>query len=60
VILFIVSAWKANCPRRILQRLEAADLAAALGGRYQRIAAVEAEPRRPREVAAEGVCSEIE
>ncbi|PNG25435.1 pyridoxamine 5'-phosphate oxidase family protein [Methylocella silvestris] len=42
-ILFTVSAWDANCPQHIPQRFEAADVAAALGERDRRIAALEAE-----------------
>ena len=42
------------------QHLEAADVAAALSERDQRIAALEAEVGPLREVAAEGVSSEIE
>lgn len=45
-ILFTVSAWDANCPQHIPQRFEAADVAAALAERDQRIAALEAEIRR--------------
>src|SRR4051794_19137944 len=39
VIVFTVSAWDANCPQHIPQRFEAADAAAALTERDQRIAA---------------------
>jgi len=46
VILFTVSAWNANCAQHIPQRFEAADVAAALAERDQRIAALEAEVRR--------------
>ncbi len=51
VLLFEVSAWDLNCPQHIPQRLEAADVQAALDQRDQRIAALEAELatlRRPR------------
>lgn len=51
VLLFEVSAWDVNCPQHIPQRLEAADVQAALDQRDQRIAALEAELatlRRPR------------
>jgi len=41
-----VSAWDANCPQHIPQRLEAADVAAALAERDRRIAALEAELAR--------------
>jgi predicted pyridoxine 5'-phosphate oxidase superfamily flavin-nucleotide-binding protein len=50
VILFTISAWDANCPQHIPQRFEAADVAAALGERDQRIEALEAEIKRLREV----------
>lgn len=43
VILITVSAWDANCPQHIPQRLDAADVTAALTERDQRIAALEAE-----------------
>ena len=43
VILFTVSAWDANCPQHIPQRLDAADVVAALAERDKRIAALEAE-----------------
>jgi predicted pyridoxine 5'-phosphate oxidase superfamily flavin-nucleotide-binding protein len=43
VILFTVTAWDANCPQHIPQRFEAADVAAALAERDQRIADLEAE-----------------
>jgi predicted pyridoxine 5'-phosphate oxidase superfamily flavin-nucleotide-binding protein len=52
VILFTVAAWDANCPQHIPQRFEAADVAAALAERDQRIAALEDEIRRLREPAA--------
>jgi uncharacterized protein len=41
-----VTAWDANCPKHIPQRLEAADVEAALAERDARIAALEAEVRR--------------
>jgi predicted pyridoxine 5'-phosphate oxidase superfamily flavin-nucleotide-binding protein len=43
VVLFTVSAWDSNCPQHIPQRFEAADVAAALAVRDQRIAELEAE-----------------
>jgi predicted pyridoxine 5'-phosphate oxidase superfamily flavin-nucleotide-binding protein len=43
VILFKVNAWDANCPQHIPQRFEAAEVAAALQQRDQRIAALEAQ-----------------
>ena len=45
-LLFTVKAWDANCPQHIPQRLEAADVAAALAARDRRIAALEAELAR--------------
>jgi predicted pyridoxine 5'-phosphate oxidase superfamily flavin-nucleotide-binding protein len=52
VILFTVSAWDSNCPQHIPQRFEAADVAAALAERDQRIAALEAEIKTLRETRA--------
>lgn len=46
VLLFTVTAWDINCPQHIPQRFEAADVAAALASRDQRIAELEAEVRR--------------
>jgi predicted pyridoxine 5'-phosphate oxidase superfamily flavin-nucleotide-binding protein len=46
VILLTVTAWDANCPQHIPQRFEAADVAAALAERDQRIEALEAEIKR--------------
>jgi predicted pyridoxine 5'-phosphate oxidase superfamily flavin-nucleotide-binding protein len=43
VILFNVIAWDANCPQHIPQRLEAADVAAALAERDRRIVELEAQ-----------------
>jgi predicted pyridoxine 5'-phosphate oxidase superfamily flavin-nucleotide-binding protein len=51
LILFKVSAWSANCPQHIPQRFEAADVAAALAKRDERIAALESEIRRLRDKA---------
>lgn len=48
-LLFTVKAWDANCPQHIPQRLEAADVAAALATRDRRIAALEAELARLKE-----------
>jgi uncharacterized protein len=42
-ILFTVAAWDVNCPQHIPQRFEAADVAAVLAKRDERIAALEAE-----------------
>jgi predicted pyridoxine 5'-phosphate oxidase superfamily flavin-nucleotide-binding protein len=47
-ILLAVSAWDANCPQHIPQRLEAGEVAAALAERDRRIAALEAELQRVR------------
>jgi uncharacterized protein len=43
VILFSVSAWDANCPQHIPQRFEAADVAAAVAERDERITALAGE-----------------
>jgi predicted pyridoxine 5'-phosphate oxidase superfamily flavin-nucleotide-binding protein len=43
VILVTINAWDVNCPQHIPQRFDAADVAAAIGERDQRIAALEAE-----------------
>ena len=43
VVLFTVTAWDVNCPQHIPQRLEAADVEAAIQWRDARIAALEAE-----------------
>lgn len=51
-ILFTVSAWDSNCPQHIPQRLEAADVAAALDQRDRRIATLEAEIRKLRSPTA--------
>jgi predicted pyridoxine 5'-phosphate oxidase superfamily flavin-nucleotide-binding protein len=42
-LIFTVTAWDMNCPQHIPQRFEAADVAAALAKRDERIAALEAE-----------------
>jgi predicted pyridoxine 5'-phosphate oxidase superfamily flavin-nucleotide-binding protein len=42
-LIFTVAAWDMNCPQHIPQRFEAADVAAALAKRDERIAALEAE-----------------
>jgi hypothetical protein len=52
VILFTVSAWDSNCPQHIPQRFEAADVAAALAKRDNRILALETEIKKLREPAA--------
>jgi hypothetical protein len=48
VILFTLVAWDANCPQHIPQRLDAADVKAAIDDRDRRIAALEAEVVRLR------------
>lgn len=52
VILFTISAWDANCPQHIPQRFEAADVAAALAERDQRIEALQAEIRQLRKTTS--------
>jgi predicted pyridoxine 5'-phosphate oxidase superfamily flavin-nucleotide-binding protein len=52
VIRFTVEAWDANCPQHIPQRFEAAEVAAALAVRDERINELEAEVRRLRVGAA--------
>jgi uncharacterized protein len=52
VVLFTVSAWDPNCSQHIPQRFEATNVAAALAERDERIAALEAEIERLREVGA--------
>ena len=42
-ILFEVTAWDINCPQHIPQKLDAADVAAAIGHLEARIATLEAE-----------------
>ncbi len=43
VILFTIAAWDTNCPQHIPQKLDAADVAAALAARDARIAELEAQ-----------------
>ena len=45
-ILFTIEAWDTNCPQHIPQKLGAADVAAALAGLQERVAALEAENAR--------------
>jgi predicted pyridoxine 5'-phosphate oxidase superfamily flavin-nucleotide-binding protein len=45
-ILFEVDAWDVNCPQHIPQKLDGADVAAALRKLEDRIATLEAENRR--------------
>lgn len=47
-ILFTVSTWDANCQQHIPQRFDAADVAAALAERDERIAELESELARLR------------
>ena len=56
VILFTVEAWDANCPQHIPQRFEAADVAAALAERDQRIETLEGEIERLRGSKAAASC----
>ena len=42
-ILFTVEAWDVNCPQHIPQKIDAADVAAALDRLQRRIAELEAE-----------------
>jgi predicted pyridoxine 5'-phosphate oxidase superfamily flavin-nucleotide-binding protein len=51
VILFTVSAWDANCPKHIPQRFEAAEVAALLVERDNRIAALEKEVKLLRQLS---------
>lgn len=51
VLLFTVTAWDVNCPQHIPQRFEAAEVAAAIEQRDQRIAALEAEVAALRQAA---------
>lgn len=46
VILFTILTWDTNCPQHIPQKLDAADVAAALAAREARIAELEAEVAR--------------
>ena len=49
-ILFTVSAWDANCEQHIPVRYEAADVEAALAEAGRRVAALDAEVKRLREL----------
>lgn len=53
-ILFSIAAWDANCPQHIPQRFEAADVAALLEERDQRIAELEEELSRLRRMPPGG------
>jgi predicted pyridoxine 5'-phosphate oxidase superfamily flavin-nucleotide-binding protein len=50
VMLFTVAAWDVNCPQHIPQRLEIAEVEAAIKSRDQRIATLEAEVERLRRI----------
>jgi uncharacterized protein len=52
VILFKIAAWDSNCPQHIPQKFDAADVAAALAARDQRIAQLEAEIAALKDKAA--------
>jgi predicted pyridoxine 5'-phosphate oxidase superfamily flavin-nucleotide-binding protein len=54
-ILFTVAAWDINCSQHIPQRIGAADVAAALVARDERIAELEAEVARLRAAGAAAV-----
>ncbi len=56
VLLFTVLAWDANCPQHIPHRFEAADVAARIAERDQRIDALEAELIRLRLVSSHTTC----
>lgn len=43
VLVFRITAWDTNCPQHIPQKFDAADVAAALAARDERIAGLEAE-----------------
>lgn len=52
VIVFKVSAWDMNCPQHIPQKLDVADVAAVIGQRDERIAALEAEVAQLKKLLA--------
>ena len=54
VILFRIAAWDTNCPQHIPQKFDAADVAAALAAKDQRIAELEAEVAASKANAATG------
>jgi hypothetical protein len=54
-ILFTVAAWDVNCSQHIPQRIDAADVAAALAARDRRIAGLEAELAQLRAAGAAAV-----
>ena len=49
VILFRISAWDTNCPQHIPQKFDAADVAAALAERDERIEELEAQLAKLRD-----------
>ena len=51
-ILFTIEAWDVNCPQHIPQKLDAADVAAAVAKLERRISELEAENARLRESLA--------
>ncbi|MEP9368963.1 pyridoxamine 5'-phosphate oxidase family protein [Xanthobacter sp. VNH20] len=53
-LIFTLKAWDMNCPQHIPQRFEAADVAAALEARDQRIAELEAQLARFQNAQTDG------
>ncbi|MFG1397999.1 pyridoxamine 5'-phosphate oxidase family protein [Roseixanthobacter pseudopolyaromaticivorans] len=53
-LIFTLKAWDMNCPQHIPQRFEAADVAAALEARDQRIAELEAQLARFQNAPTQG------
>ncbi len=54
VVLFEVDAWDSNCPQHIPQKFDAVDIAAAIGRRDEKIAALETENAKlKRQIEAE-------
>jgi hypothetical protein len=51
-ILFTIEAWDVNCPQHIPQKLDAADVAAAVAKLERRVSELEAENARQRESLA--------
>jgi predicted pyridoxine 5'-phosphate oxidase superfamily flavin-nucleotide-binding protein len=54
-VVFTVAAWDVNCSQHIPQRIDAADVAAALAARDQRIAELEAEVAKLRAAGAAAI-----
>jgi predicted pyridoxine 5'-phosphate oxidase superfamily flavin-nucleotide-binding protein len=54
VILFTIDAWDTNCPQHIPQKIDAGDVAIAIGQMQERIAALEAENARLTQRIATG------